>query len=159
MFVTIKAKGVYDPNCVAGAAGYGYAIGSKGLMATLTGGGPATEAVGGSTESDAYAIWKGLEAADEADLLPPGARVRICTDSRELVAILLAIVPVSRVIGPDPIAMARRITPKIRDAQAVRAIFDIAQRRRLDVEFAIEATDPRTLERARDGMQLVRAGR
>lgn len=156
MTVLIKTKGVFDPNNVQGAAGWGAVIVAPGER-DFTKGGPIHFRIKGSTEAELVAMANGLEAAMNLGAVETGERITFATDCREIVAVLLHLMPSFTAVGVPKIDPALRVRRELREAVMLPKFLDDVRVSRLSVSFELVNADPRALGAARSGMNVIRA--
>lgn len=155
MTVIIKTKGVYDPNDCVGAAGWGVVLWTR-RDGFFTRGGAIEDQIKGSTEAELIAVHKGIHEAQNLGLLERGGRVEVQTDSRELVAVLLHLIPSAQCLGPTKIECAIRVRRDLRESATMPRLIDDVRLNGLEVVFFLMKADNRALAAARIGMNQIR---
>lgn len=155
MTVIIKTKGVYDPNDCVGAAGWGVVIWTK-SDGFFTRGGSIEAQIKGSTEAELIAVHRGIEAAESLGMIRSGSRVEIQTDSRELVAVLLHLIPSAQCLGPTRVESAIRVRRDLRESATMPRLVEDVRLNGLEMVFFLMKADARALAVARSGMNQIR---
>ena len=140
----ITAKGIHDPS--SGAAGCAALVFIQSGWEPKTFASPITAR--GATEAELIAIDAGMADALDAGMLDDMSRVEIRTNCRECVAVLLACVPSTRVIGDVLIEPAKKISGWITRSDVLASIVARQRRHSLALVFRVDM-DPEVVARAK----------